>query len=316
MGYDIIGDVHGHAGRLQALLCKLGYREHAGAWRHPTRRAIFVGDLIDRGPRQVEAVELVRAMVEAGSAHAVMGNHEFNALGYHTEDPEQPGSPLRPHSDKNNREHQAFVDATEGRHALRRSILDWFMTLPLWLELPELRVVHACWEPDAMGLLEHQLRPAHRLDIELLAKAHRRGTPEYRAAEVILKGPEVSLPNGQAFHMGGRMRSEVRTRWWDAAATTYRASALVPLENRAELSTDASPAWSRPGYAGDRPLFIGHYQMRGGPRLDTARVACVDYPDSGRLTAYRWDGEAELGPANFVSVGQVSAQASAMAPAA
>lgn len=50
MAYDIIGDVHGHASALAALLTRLGYRETRGAWRHPDRQAIFVGDLIDRGP--------------------------------------------------------------------------------------------------------------------------------------------------------------------------------------------------------------------------------------------------------------------------
>lgn len=66
--YDIIGDIHGHVEALQALLLKLGYRERNGAWRHPERTAIFVGDLIDRGPHQIETVRLVRDMVEAGAA--------------------------------------------------------------------------------------------------------------------------------------------------------------------------------------------------------------------------------------------------------
>jgi hypothetical protein len=67
MSLDVIGDIHGHYDKLTALLKKLGYREKGGAWRHPDRSAVFVGDLIDRGMRQVATVELVRAMVEAGS---------------------------------------------------------------------------------------------------------------------------------------------------------------------------------------------------------------------------------------------------------
>ena len=47
MNYDIIGDIHGHAGALTALLRDLGYRHRGGAWRHPDRRAIFVVDFID-----------------------------------------------------------------------------------------------------------------------------------------------------------------------------------------------------------------------------------------------------------------------------
>ena len=77
MNYDIIGDVHGHADVLVALLRKLGYREQMGAWRHTERTAVFVGDFIDRGPRQVESVMVARRMVDAGTAVAVMGNHEL-----------------------------------------------------------------------------------------------------------------------------------------------------------------------------------------------------------------------------------------------
>ncbi len=82
--YDVIGDMHGHADKLTALLRKMDYSEHDGVWRHPTRQAIFVGDLIDRGPQQLETVDIVRRMVDAGTAQVVLGNHEFNAVAYAT----------------------------------------------------------------------------------------------------------------------------------------------------------------------------------------------------------------------------------------
>ena len=89
MGYDIIGDVHGQDGKLTALLAKLGYRVKNGAYRHPEGRvALFLGDLIDRGPGQVEVINIVRNMIEAGSARTILGNHEWNAIGYATQDPE------------------------------------------------------------------------------------------------------------------------------------------------------------------------------------------------------------------------------------
>ena len=75
MGYDVIGDIHGQFDKLESLLTRLGYRKRGGVWRHPERIAIFVGDFIDRGSRGVETVQTVRAMVDAGSALAVMGNH-------------------------------------------------------------------------------------------------------------------------------------------------------------------------------------------------------------------------------------------------
>ncbi len=79
--FDIIGDVHGCYDELVALLGKLGYVETAenGAltWQHPGgRRAIFLGDLVDRGPGIVQVLRLVMSMVQAGAALCVPGNHE------------------------------------------------------------------------------------------------------------------------------------------------------------------------------------------------------------------------------------------------
>ncbi|MFN8751157.1 MAG: metallophosphoesterase, partial [Betaproteobacteria bacterium] len=55
MGYDVIGDIHGQAGKLEALLRKLGYVPRACGWVPPHgRQAVFLGDLIDRGPEQVK----------------------------------------------------------------------------------------------------------------------------------------------------------------------------------------------------------------------------------------------------------------------
>lgn len=50
MAYGIIGDIHGHSTKLEALLGKMGYRQTGGTWRHPDRTVIFVGDFVDRGP--------------------------------------------------------------------------------------------------------------------------------------------------------------------------------------------------------------------------------------------------------------------------
>ena len=72
MSYDIIGDIHGHARTLEAFLLKLSYHLQDGVYRHPGRRAIFLGDFIDRGPHQAETLGIVRAMVDSGSAMAVM----------------------------------------------------------------------------------------------------------------------------------------------------------------------------------------------------------------------------------------------------
>jgi protein phosphatase len=79
--FDIIGDVHGCADELETLLTNLGYEVR---WDGKTvsvtppegRRAIFIGDLVDRGPRSPDVLRVAKSMVEAGTALAVVGNHD------------------------------------------------------------------------------------------------------------------------------------------------------------------------------------------------------------------------------------------------
>ena len=77
--FDIIGDVHGCCDELEALLRQLGYQRNGNeAWTHPEgRTAVFLGDLVDRGPRIVDTLKTVMAMVTAGSAVCVPGNHDI-----------------------------------------------------------------------------------------------------------------------------------------------------------------------------------------------------------------------------------------------
>jgi|SRR5436189_3471214 len=86
MTYDVIGDIHGHAEELRTLLRQLGYEERNGGYVAEGRNAIFVGDFIDRGPAIREVLQIARAMVRRNGGYAVLGNHEFNALCYHTPD--------------------------------------------------------------------------------------------------------------------------------------------------------------------------------------------------------------------------------------
>ncbi|MEW1780449.1 polynucleotide kinase-phosphatase [Streptomyces sp. NPDC086777] len=77
--FDIVGDIHGCAGELESLLAKLGYRDGV----HPEgRTAVFVGDLVDRGPDSPGVLRRVMSMVGSGNALCVPGNHE-NKYGRH-----------------------------------------------------------------------------------------------------------------------------------------------------------------------------------------------------------------------------------------
>lgn len=80
--FDIIGDIHGCYDELVALLTKLGYAVAADGSVEPPpgRTAVFLGDLVDRGPAVPAVLRLVMGMVEAGSAFCVAGNHEAKLI--------------------------------------------------------------------------------------------------------------------------------------------------------------------------------------------------------------------------------------------
>ncbi|MEP7284051.1 MAG: metallophosphoesterase, partial [Rubrivivax sp.] len=195
MEYDVIGDIHGHADKLKALLRRMGYAERRGRWQPPAgHQTIFVGDLIDRGPEQAAVVALVRAMVDAGDAHAVLGNHELNALGFAQPDPDRPGGQyLRPHSAKNVEQHEAFLHQVEFGSGEHRAMLDWFRTLPPSLELDGIRVVHAWWHPPYVDAMARRLN-GKPIDDAFLVDAFRSGSHEWTAMEGLTKGLELRLP--------------------------------------------------------------------------------------------------------------------------
>ena len=80
--FDIIGDVHGCYDELHSLLTTLGYHINSNyEVHHPEgRRAIFLGDLVDRGPKTPEVLKLVMSMTESGRALAVPGNHDTKLM--------------------------------------------------------------------------------------------------------------------------------------------------------------------------------------------------------------------------------------------
>ena len=297
VNFDVVGDVHGQFDKLIALLTHLGYRETGGTWRHPSRSVIFVGDLIDRGPKQLATVALVRRMVEAGSGRCIMGNHEFNAIAWATPDPKLPGEFLRPHGKPGNlQQHQAFLSEVQGTPEYGE-VIAWFKTLPLWLDLGGIRVVHACWHQASMDQLQPLMWQNQTLTDELVVLGSRKGHWAYEAIEVICKGIEVPLPPGISFRdKEGKVRHEVRVQWWLEDLSTYRKAAIGPPGDMKMIPDMPLPAeWKGFRYSGPQVIF-GHYWLRGAPAIRSPRFACVDYSvaNDGPLAAYRWDGEPEL----------------------
>ena len=306
MSYDIIGDIHGQSEKLELLLLALGYAPVDGVWQHPERKALFVGDFVDRGPGQIATLRIVRAMVEAGKAEAVMGNHEFNAIAWHTPDPLSPGQYLRKHTDKNRGQHQSFLDEVGEHTPEHDDWIQWFLQLPLWIEKEGLRVVHACWHPGHMKALEPSMGPNNTVPLALVEAASRKGSIEFESLEALCKGLEIDLPAPVTYtDAQGIVRDRTRVRWWDETATTYRAAALVGPRETEQLPDTIIPDEARVAYDQAKPVFFGHYWLTGTPAVISAKACCVDYSaarDGHPLVAYRWAGESELTNENLIAV--------------
>lgn len=322
-GYDIIPDIHGDYGRLCDTLDHLGYAVIAGVWRHPAgRQAAILGDFIDLLGEKVPAweddtvkvVDTVRAMVESGSAVAIMGNHELNALLYHEPGANKHGkecdgalcshpkeSFMRHHSPDNCRQHTSFLEAYPDVSS-RRAVLDWFLELPVFLDLGAIRLVHACWDPASIAVIA-RCCPGGRLRREQLAEIALEQSELARAIETVMKGPEVRLPDGYEFHdFKGKSRRHVRLGWWGTKGGTWRATALsVPdvmqLPDTSVPEVHLGRLYPESGV----PVFVGHYKITGSPRIEGTNALCLDYVKTP--CAYRWSaGEQELHAHNLVTV--------------
>ncbi len=306
--YDIIGDIHGHADALIRLFKQLGYtKNRQGLYTHSDRIPVFLGDYIDRGAEQTQVIDIVRRLAENGRALALMGNHEFNAICYHSIDVET-GQPLREHTEKNQKQHEAFLREYSLGAGKTIEVIDWFKTLPLFLEQDNFRAIHACWDKHSLEVIRAQLNSDNTLNNELLIKASQPGTQEFHAIETLLKGLEIPLPEGNSFKdKGGHIRTNIRVKWWAKDAATYRDYALVQAAALNVISDDVLPETiSNPEYHKDeKPIFFGHYWFSGKPEILKHNVVCLDYSvaNKEKLVCYQWNkGDTQLSNNNFVMV--------------
>lgn len=306
---DVIGDVHGYADKLIGLLTQLGY-VHNGQYFEPpnNHRALFIGDLIDRGPQQLATLELVFAMLDADVADAVMGNHEYNALAFATIDPNEPEQYLRQHNAIHTAQHQAFLAEIAFGSDLHRYWLVRLYELPLWIETDHACFVHACWDVDSMAVLQPLLSADHCLTERALIITSQKHSAPYEALERVLKGVETPLPAGLVItDKEGTERSRVRVRWWldELNKRPIHQIARAPNSGLVQIPIDALAENIDFTLKTDKLVFVGHYWLTGEPEPLSAQVICTDYSaavDSGYLTCYQLDTSKSLAlsSSNFV----------------
>lgn len=311
---DFIGDIHGHFDALTALLARLGYERRGAGFAHPERRAVFLGDYIDRGPKCRDVYKLVREMVESENAAAILGNHELNALAFWTKRRRpNPGgdSYYREHSFNKVMIHAETVSSfrPDGTFDGKREfaeMLQFFRTLPLYLETPTFRAVHAALDLDALDTLKKNGITNLQND-EVLHRALDEQGDLFPAVDVLLKGPEMDLPNGISFRDSENVR-RVKTRicWWkDPKRASLQDVSMQPGVTLPALPVPDSVRQMRHYSERERPVFFGHYWLEGPVELYRENVCCLDYSIAsrfkhGKLAAYRFDGEQILSPKKFV----------------
>ncbi len=277
---DVVGDVHGWLEPLRALLARLGYDREG---RHPEgRQLVFVGDLVDRGPASLEVWRLVRGLVDAGRAGFVLGNHELNLLVRQ--------GPRQAHGN-------AWFFALPA--AVQGEIREWLDRQALAFYREDLRVVHACWQAEAVDALAQRAEASvvaawaeYRSRLEPLLAAEedpvRRDLlrQNRNPVKVLTSGLEVAAP--RPYEAGGRQRRTARDPWWER----YRDRAAVVFGHYWR-SLSGRPVHQ----AGFRYLFPGQAPL--APLGPVGRAWCIDYsiavgPQEGAgLAALRWP-EAEL----------------------
>jgi hypothetical protein len=300
--YDIIGDVHGHADELKSLLKNMGYTLRDDCYSHPKRKAVFVGDFINRGPKIRETLNLIRKMVEKGSAFAILGNHEMYAVLYYLRDIE--GKYYKKRIPK----YQLLINQTiEEFLPFKEEFkghLKWLRTLPMFLDFGAVRVIHACWDDNNIKLLRENITDS-KLSKTVLREIALNGTKFSRSFWETCKGVDFQLPRDLLiFDEEGRPHRSFRMKWWEVpAGKTFKD---VSIESRFDLPAYTIPKEiipQRKPYPADAPIvFFGHYCLKECCSIFSDNLCCVDscVTRTGKLMAYRWKGEQKLTKDNFI----------------
>jgi hypothetical protein len=303
--YDIIGDVHGHASSLKKLLLKMGYQKLNGSFSHPSRKAVFVGDFINRGPEIRKTIKIIRSMVENGHAFAILGNHEINAIIFHLKD--QSGFQMVKKPGKQFLSLFKTINEYSATSLTLKEDLKWLRTLPLYLDLGGIRVVHACWSEEAIKVAD-ALYEDGRIRKKIFRNIHKKSGSEIaKSVWLLTKGVNLKMPADlKILNNKGVSPRYIRIRWWEEAIN--KTFGELSFESKYNLPQYTVPSQILPAvypYPENAPIvFFGHYCRGKGPSIIKSNICCVDSCVVGTKTllAYRWDGEKVLNMNNLVQV--------------
>jgi len=186
--------------------------------------------------------------------------------------------------------------------------LDWFRTLPLFVEMPGFRAVHACWDQNLINKIKAKYGDKP-FSSEFVVESSIHNSFAGVCIDRLTCGTDMRLPPGMIISgRDGYKRDRFRTKFWSVNPKTYGDLVFQPdplpedIANKALSEEELARVIFYP--ADDIPVFVGHYWLQGRPRPIKPNVACLDYSavKYGRLTAYRYDGERVLDESKYVWV--------------
>lgn len=298
--YDIIGDVHGHAMLLKEMLLKLGYIKTASGYAHPERKAVFVGDFINRGPHIRKTLKIIRTMVENSHAFAILGNHEINSIISHIKNKQNLFS-------KNDITELKTINEFREYPEEWNDNVKWLRKLPLFLDLNGIRVVHACWSDEAVEYIRNNVPPG-KLKKEIFRILSKDQESQLsKSIWMITKGLHFALPGDLKLKNNkGISPRSFRMRWWENPdGMTFED---ISFESKFQMPQYTIPPEIIPEslpYSEAAPIvFFGHYCRSNGPHIIKHNICCLDTCINGSksLLAYRWNGESRLLESNLIRV--------------
>jgi len=303
--YDIIGDVHGYATLLKKLLLQMGYSKTESGYLHPLRKAVFVGDFVNRGPEIRKTVRIIRKMVENGNAMAIIGNHEINAITYYLKDKD--GLPLIKSPGKNFLALYKTINQFSEFAEEWKSHRKWMSELPLYLDLGKIRIVHACWSESAIELIKTAEMDGKSRN-SIFRKVYKKPkSPVSKSVLTLTKGMDFKMPGDlKIINNKGVSPQSFRMKWWeDPDGKTFEEMSFDSKFVLPQYEIPKQIAPQNTPYPEDAPIvFFGHYCRHEGPFIIKPNLCCVDSCVAGTriLTAYRWYGEKVLDLNNLVQV--------------
>lgn len=291
----VFGDIHGHYDTLILLLDKIGIDTDSIP---DDVELIFLGDLIDRGPKSYDVVRLVKKLCDSGKARCILANHEFNFVNFNTKSKLGTGSYRRPRSDKNLTEIAETWASYRvyGRHdnETLEEHVKWMESLPIALELDDINLVHACWHEESLSQLQKR-GDGYYLSDELWERASDKDDPIYKSVEILCKGLEKELPDGMSFlDRNGVTRTLARVCWWKRNPSDWNDYVLG-----ADLSALEGLPPDNLEFSVSKPTLFGHYWRTGLPQIEDKMASCLDFSvaaySGGYLCAYEFRcGDKEL----------------------